>query len=183
MFAHEGVAGEIRGATGGENLPFAHDVGAIDDAEGLADVVVGDQNAHIAIAQFRHNLLYLSHGDRVDPGKGLIQKQKTGAFGARGQRSRQFCPPPLAPRHLNAQGVGHLLEAKLFEQVLQAIAILLGGHPRLLHHQKNIVSHRQITKNAGFLGQIANPQPRPLVHGQIGNVDLVKANSAPVRPF
>ena len=63
--------------------------------EGLAYVVVGDKHADAALLQKAHDALDLQHGDRVDPGKRLVEQDE--ARPCR-QRARDLHAPSLAAR-------------------------------------------------------------------------------------
>src|ERR1043166_6157205 len=49
-----------------ENFSFSHDVGAIRHAEGLAHVVIGDEDADAAPAQIENHTLNIVYGLGVD---------------------------------------------------------------------------------------------------------------------
>ena len=71
------------------------DVGAIDDVERLAHVVVGDQHADAAILQMAHQLADVVDGDRIDAGEGLVE-QNVGRMGR--ERAGDLDAAPLAAR-------------------------------------------------------------------------------------
>ena len=49
------------------------DIGAIDDAERLADIVVGDQDADTAILQEADQVPDVGNGQRIDPREGFVR--------------------------------------------------------------------------------------------------------------
>ncbi len=67
----------VRGAEC-QHRTLVDDVCADADAESLADVVVGDQDADAAFRQLPHNALNIHHGDRVDAGKRLVEEDEFG---------------------------------------------------------------------------------------------------------
>ena len=50
------------------------DVGAVDDVERLAHIVVGDQHADAAMLQVRDEVADVGDGDRVDAGERLVEQ-------------------------------------------------------------------------------------------------------------
>ncbi len=72
--------------------PVEHDVGAIGDRQGLANIVVGDQHPQPPALQVSDDALDVVYRDRVDPGERLIQKHEL-RIGH--QRTRDFQTPAL----------------------------------------------------------------------------------------
>ena len=60
-----------------QNLAVIENVGVVANAEGFPDVMVGNQDANVALAQVFNNALYVNDGYRVDTGKRLIQQNKS----------------------------------------------------------------------------------------------------------
>src|SRR6478736_592096 len=71
-----GVVDEELARALGHDLALADDVAAVDDAEGLADVVVGDEHADPALLELQDDLLNFGHGDRVDAGKRFVEEEE-----------------------------------------------------------------------------------------------------------
>src|SRR6185312_11080327 len=78
-----------------KHLTSVDDVGAVDEAERLAHIVIGDQNADPQAGQVADQRLDVADSDRVDSGERLVEKHKRWA--AR-QRTRNLDPPALAAR-------------------------------------------------------------------------------------
>ena len=92
------------------------DVGAVDDFQGLAHVVVGYQNADPTILQMRHQITDFADRHRIDPGQGLVEQYKAGL----GRQSPgDFNPSPLAPRQGLGIGAAQMADGKLREQIIQ----------------------------------------------------------------
>src|SRR5579872_6583578 len=90
-----GIADDlVRGALG-ENFPRIDDVGAVGEAERLADIVIGDQDADAAIGEVPDEILDVADRDRVDAGKRLVEQH---VAWTRGQRAGNFDAPALAAR-------------------------------------------------------------------------------------
>ena len=55
------VVDELVGRARGEHFAFVDDVGVVADRQGFADVVVGDQNADVALLEEAHDALNLEY--------------------------------------------------------------------------------------------------------------------------
>ena len=62
------------GRSRGNDPALVQDAGMVTDAQCLPDIMVGDQYADTTVAQVADDLLYVQDRDRVNTGKGLIQK-------------------------------------------------------------------------------------------------------------
>src|SRR5687768_18572643 len=51
-----GVGNQFVGGAGAEDAAFGHDVGAVGDGEGFADVMVGDENADALVFEIKDDL-------------------------------------------------------------------------------------------------------------------------------
>src|SRR5690625_789663 len=71
--AHIGVGDDLSGGAIHQNLAIMQDIGAVDDLERLAHIMVGDQHADAAVLQMADKGAELADRDRVDPGKGLVE--------------------------------------------------------------------------------------------------------------
>ena len=72
--AHIGIGDDLVGASMRQHLAGMDDVGAVDQAERLAHIVVGDQHADAARGQVPHELLDVGNRNRVDAGEGLVEQ-------------------------------------------------------------------------------------------------------------
>src|SRR5699024_12184937 len=89
--AHVLVGHYLVRAAVSEQPAFADDVGPVADAKGFAHVVIGDENADIALGQVSDDVLDLAYRNRVDAGEGLVE-QNIGGVG--GQGAGNLHPPP-----------------------------------------------------------------------------------------
>ena len=58
-------------------------IGAAADTEGLADVVVRDEDADAALTQVANDALDVEHRDRVDAGEGFVEQDEQRVGGQR----------------------------------------------------------------------------------------------------
>src|SRR6516162_5384200 len=73
-----------------EHLTGVDDVGTVDQAERLADVVIGDEDADAEAGEVADEGLDVADGNRVDAGKGLIEKHEGRSAG---ERAGDFAAP------------------------------------------------------------------------------------------
>src|ERR1700722_11507576 len=90
-----GVAAQVVRSSGGQDFAVLHNISAMGYAQCFAYLVIGDQDADPLAAQLADNFLDVHNGQRVDPGKWLVQ-QNEGRF--KHQRPGYLQPPPLATR-------------------------------------------------------------------------------------
>src|SRR3546814_15290211 len=82
-----------------EHAAFAEDIRPVANAQGLADVVVGDQHADAAVLEVADDALDLPDRDRIDAGEGLVEQHQARIGG---QGAGDLDPAPLAPRQAGA---------------------------------------------------------------------------------
>src|SRR6185295_1151389 len=63
------IRGQAVGGAALEDHAAVDDIGPIGDAERLANVVIGDENADAAAAEVKDDLLDVGDGDGIDAGK------------------------------------------------------------------------------------------------------------------
>ena len=107
-----------------EDHPVVDDVGAVGDAQRLADVVVGDQHADAARLEVEDDLLDVGDGDRVDARERLVEQHE---LRRDDQRAGDLDPAPLAARQGVGGRLGQRRQAQLGEQLAQPGR---GGPPR-----------------------------------------------------
>src|SRR5205823_15004360 len=93
--AHIGIRNDFGGPSLDQHPARVNNIGAIDQPQGLAHVVVGDEDADSAPLQVLDEQLNVANGDRIYSGKGLVEEPERGA--AR-QCTRNFAAAPLAAR-------------------------------------------------------------------------------------
>ena len=65
----------------GDNLPLVKDIGVITDAEGLPDIMVGNQYSNAFVRKLGYDLLDVNDSQRINAGKGFIQQDEQGVCG------------------------------------------------------------------------------------------------------
>src|SRR5258705_12194515 len=89
------IIDDLLGLPEGEHRALVDDVGVVADAERLAHVVVGDEDADAALLEEADDLLDVEHRDRVDAGERLVEQDEARV---RGERARDLDAAPPAPR-------------------------------------------------------------------------------------
>ena len=87
------VLGQFLGLAFKENAALEEQVGAVGDAERFLHVVVGDENADVAVFEFPDDVLDVFHGNRVYAGEGFVEHDK---LRVDGQAAGNLCAPALA---------------------------------------------------------------------------------------
>ena len=72
-FPNLGVIKNALGIAVSDNLALTNNVGALSDVERFPDVVIGDQHTDAALFEMRNDRLDIRYGDRINPGKWLIE--------------------------------------------------------------------------------------------------------------
>src|SRR5260364_402200 len=92
--AHGFVCDDIGGCARREYAAVTDDIRMIANAERLAHIVIGHQNANIAPLQKADDFLDFQYRNRINPGKRFIQQNE---FRVCRQRARNFNAAALAP--------------------------------------------------------------------------------------
>ncbi len=154
-----------------------HDIGAVHQAERLAHIVVGDQDADTPRGEVAHQFLDVADGDRVDAGEGLVQQHEGRA---RGDGTRDFDAPPLAAGERDGGRTAHAIDVELVEQRVEIVLALLRVGLDHLEHGANIVLDIHAAEDRGLLRQVADAEPRAPIHGKLGHVVAVELDAAGV---
>ena len=75
-----------------EDAPLEEQIGTVGDGKGFLHVVVGDQDADVAVFQLPHNMLDVFHRDGIDTGKWFVEHDE---FGVNGQTAGYLCASAL----------------------------------------------------------------------------------------
>lgn len=73
-----GVVDELVGGAGEEDAPFLDEVGAVDDGEDFAGVVVGDEDADLLVFEDADEVLDVGDGEGIDVGEGFVEEEERG---------------------------------------------------------------------------------------------------------
>ena len=101
-----------------EDATLKEEVGAVSDGKGLVDVMVGDEDADIAVLELPHDLLDILDGDGVDACEGLVEHDE---LGLDGQTAGNLRASALTARQLVAFVLAHFLEAELSDEALELL--------------------------------------------------------------
>lgn len=70
------VVDECVGGAGEEDGAVLDEVGAVDDGEDLAGIVVGDEDADVLLLEEADEVLDVGDGEGVNVGEGLVKEEK-----------------------------------------------------------------------------------------------------------
>ena len=144
--------------------------------QGLLHVVIGDEDADAAQAQLFDDALNVLHRDGVDPGKRFVEQDE---LWVRCQCPRNFRPPAFAAAQHVAVGLADLLQTEFADQLLEPVFLLGFGQRLQFEDGHDVVLHRELSKNRGFLRQVSDSHSPALVHGQV--CDLLAVDEDPTR--
>ncbi len=159
--AHVGVLDNFVRPAVGEHLPGMDDIGAIDQAERLADVMVGDQHADAAPGQVPDELLDVGDGDRVDAGERLVEQHEVWPAG---ERTGDLQPATLAARQRDGRRLAQMRDRELLQQFVEALLALLSVLLGDLEYGADVVLDGKAAEDRGLLRQVADAEPRAAVH-------------------
>src|SRR5690606_6489104 len=108
-----------------ENLAGMNDVGAVDEAERLAHIVVGDEHADAEAGEMADERLDVADGDRIDAGERLVEEHEGGTAG---ERPGDLAAAAFAAGERHGGGIAQMADMELVEQRLeQFLALQLVG--------------------------------------------------------
>ena len=119
------------------------------------------------MAKVGNDVLNAVDGDRINPGKRLIQQIKAGLLARqRAISKRRRSPPEKSGGHLPALRV----ESELPEQPVDFALSLLAADIQILEDRGDILLDGKLAKDAVVLGKVAHAGAGPLVHGPVRHV-------------
>ena len=92
------------------------DIGAVNDFQRFAHIMVGDQHTNAAILQMLDQITNFANRDRVNPGQRFI-KQDIGRVGR--QRAGNFAAPTFTARKCQRGGAAQMCNAEFSQQFIQ----------------------------------------------------------------
>ena len=101
----------------GQDVAAVDDVGAVDQAEGFAYIVIGDEDPDASTLQVADEILNVADGDRIDASERFV-KQHEGRLA--GKRAGDLASAPLAARQRNRRRLAHARDIELVEQRIRA---------------------------------------------------------------
>ncbi len=176
--AHLGVVHDVIAPALHQDLAGIDDIGAIGQGEGLAHIVVGDQNADAPAGQPPHQLLDFHDRLGIDARERLVEQH---VIRPRGERPRDLDTAALAAGERDRWG---LAPRGNFEFVEQRIELGLAPAPIGLHdfqHSANVVLHVEAAKDRCLLGQVADAEPCALIHWEVGDIIAIELDRAALR--
>ena len=109
-----GIVQQCLGSALRNDLAFVDDVGTVTNIEGLADIMVGNQDTDTAVAQVSNDPFDVTYGNGIDPCKGFIQQHD---LRRHGQGPGDLKAPSFPPGKAHGQGIGDMGNAQFLEEV------------------------------------------------------------------
>ena len=143
--------------------------------------MIGDQDADALGLEVMDDLLDIAHRDRVDPGKGFVEQDE---LGVGGQRASNLHAASLTAGQAHAEAVGDMVDMEFLQQAFQFC--LTPGAVQVLARFEDghdVVGHRQLAEDRGFLRQVADAGACATVHGLVTDVEVVDQHAALVGAY
>src|SRR5262245_34339103 len=129
------VISEFLRSAGSKNRSVVDDISAVSDLQGFSDIVISYKNPDLLGFQMINDPLNLQYGDRINPGKRLVQQHK---FGRNDQRSGYFHAASLATRKRVGETFSYVTDPKFLEQVFHSLASFLSRERQCLENGHEI---------------------------------------------
>src|SRR6185503_5828795 len=158
-------------------LPGIDDIGAVGQPQRFAHIVVSDQHADAAVGEVADEVLNVAHRDRINAGEGFVEQH---VVWTRRQRARDFDAAALAAGQRDRGRFAQPRDVEFIEQRVEFGLALLAAGLDHLEHGANILFDSEAAKDRGFLRQVADAEPRALIHRQLGHVMAVEFDGAAI---
>src|SRR5438128_8402570 len=155
----------------GQDLPGIDDIGAVGQPERFAHIVVGDQDADAAVGEVADEVLNVADRDWIDAGEGFVEQH---VVWTRRQCARDFDAAALAAGQRDRWRLAQPRDVEFIEQRIEFGLALLAVGLGDLEHGGNVLPDGEAAEDRGFLRQIADAEPRALIHRQLGDVVAVE---------
>ena len=174
FLAHVGVVGELAGCALLENGAFVEEVGVVSDAECFADVVVGDEDADVALFEFDDDVLDVLYGDGVDAGERFVEEEEEWVVG---EGAGYLGASALAAGELYAFAVAYVLEVELVEEGVEFFFTFFLGVEVFSEFEDghDVVGYGHLAEDGGFLGEVSDTHLCAAVHGVAREFDGLAA--------
>src|SRR5258705_7197297 len=123
-------------------------------------------------------ILNVADRNRIDAGKGFVEQH---VVRARRQRARDLDAAALAAGQRDRGRFAQARDVEFIEQRIEFGLALLAAGLDHLEHGADILLHGEAAKDRGFLRQVADAEPRALIHRQLGDVVAVEFDGAAIR--
>ena len=174
-FAGLGVVDEEAGGAVGEDFAFVNNVAAIDDLEGFADLMVGDEDADTALLEGEDHLLDIGDGDGVNAGEGFVHEEE---FRLGNEGAGDFEAAAFAAGERECFLFRDVREVEFLEVLLDAGAVVLFGEADGLNDGEDVILDGEFAEDGRFLREVADAEAGALVHAEFGGVVAVDEDFA-----
>src|SRR6185369_17288353 len=161
----------------GQDLPGIDDIGAVGQPQRFAHIVVGDQDADTAVGEVADQVLDVADRDRIDAGKGFVEQH---VVRTRRQRARNLDAAALAAGQRDRRRFAQPRDVEFVEQRVELLLALLARGLDHFEHSADVLLDGEAAEDRGFLRQIADAEPRALIHRQLGDVVAVELDRAAI---
>src|SRR4051812_14698677 len=122
-------------------------------------------------------VLDVADRDRIDAGKGLVEQH---VVRTRRQRTRDLDAAPLTAGQRDRWRFPQARDVEFVEQRVELLLALLARGLDHFEHGADVLLDGETAEDRGFLRQIADAEPRALIHRQLGDVVAVELDRTAV---
>lgn len=160
------------------NAAFINEVGAINDGEGFAHIMVRDENGVALFPEVDDDLLNFVNRDGINARKRFVEHQQLWIRHERaGDGEAAFFTAAQSERSILA----NMRDSELRQQTVAPLASLSGVERECFEHRVQILLDGQLAKDRFFLGQVAKAEPRTDMHGEPADIGVIEKNGPAVR--
>ena len=135
-FPCDGALGDGLAVALDEEFALAEKVDAVDDVKRLADVMVGDEDAHTALAQILDDLLDVGDGKRIDARERLVEQNE---LRFERKAARDLHAAAFAAREFGTAPVAYMSDMELLKESVEAVFLLGLGEFRRLEDRCDVL--------------------------------------------
>ena len=165
-----GVVDEKLAGAVAEDLTVVEEVGAVDDAEGFADIVVGDEYADSFRLEISDDLLNVGNADGIDSTERLVHENVSGVHD---QRARDLEAPAFAAAECVCLLLTQVSEPHGFKGLGDLCLSLRSFEWQKLRDDFDILPNRQAGENRRLLGQVSDPHACALIDSFARDISIV----------
>ncbi len=173
---HFGVD-EFFGCTLSEDFTCVEDVGAIADAEGLLDIVIGDEDGDASPGESADFCLEVFDGDGVYAAKWFVEEDE---FGVGDECACDFEFSSFATGAGACGVVGFVGQAELCEKFSGALFSLSSVEWECFEDGQQVLFAGEALEYGWFLGEVAHAELGVSVHGEAGDFGVVEDDASGV---
>src|SRR5687768_16636417 len=139
-FSHIFIINDFVGTAARKHLAIAYDVSMVTDTQCFPDIMVGDQHADAPLLQKPDNFLNVQHGNRIHPGKRLVQQNEMRPCC---QRTGNFNATALPAGQTDSRTATYMTDMQIMQQIIEMLLHLISPIVLQFQYSANVVGYRK----------------------------------------